>query len=163
MTAEAEADNSLEFWRWLMELRSAAHANGLTFAAYCYNAPAENLYMRRLGATAGIEEDVEVFIASDEWVDMLRVFDSQLITGGSSGLKVTAPLAGFAWSVDDIGGGESMVMHDAAVAGATQPERDAACKWLLNYNEGDVRATFALRDWMEREGGLLPAIGNFNQ
>jgi predicted RecB family nuclease len=158
LTGDVEAQNSLAFWRLLMALRSATHAKGLTFAAYCYNASAENAYLRRLGLSAGIEEDVEAFIDSDEWVDMLRVFDSQLITGGSSGLKVTAPLAGFSWPVEDAGGGESMVMHDLAVAGATELEREAARTWLLRYNEGDVRATFALREWMDREGGTIPPI-----
>jgi predicted RecB family nuclease len=161
MTTEVEAENSLAFWRWLMDLRSATHANGLTFAAYCYNAPAENTYLRRLGLSAELEEEIEAFIASDEWVDILRVFDSQLITGGSSGLKVTAPLAGFSWPVDDPGGGESMVMHDVAVAGATESERGAARTWLLSYNEADVSATLALREWMTRESATIPAIADF--
>ena len=73
---------------------------------------------------------------------MLRVFDSQLITGGGIGLKTTAPLAGFSWSVDDAGGAESMVMHDVAVAGTTERDRQDARRWLLAYNEDDVRATF---------------------
>jgi predicted RecB family nuclease len=89
---------------------------------------------------------------------MLRVFDSQLITGGSSGLKTTALLAGFAWPVDDAGGGESMVMHDRAVTGSTERDREDARRWLLNYNEGDVLATFALRDWLTREGGSIPSV-----
>jgi len=158
MSGDVESRNSLAFWRWLMDLRSATHANGLTFAAYCYNASAENRYLHRLGLSAGIEEDVDAFIDSDQWVDVLRVFDSQLITGTGSGLKVTAPLAGFSWPVDDPGGGESMVMHDIAVAGATETEREAARTWLLRYNEGDVCATLALREWMDRESGAIPPV-----
>lgn len=37
-----------------------------------------------------------------------------------------------------------MVRYDEALAG----DRDAR-DWLLSYNEGDVRATLALREWME--------------
>ncbi|HEV3311151.1 MAG TPA: hypothetical protein VG815_11610, partial [Chloroflexota bacterium] len=86
MTPEVEAENSLAFWRWLMRLRADAYDAGLTFCAYCWNASAENTYLRRLGIAAGIENDVEAFIASGEWIDLLAVWNRQLITGGSSGL-----------------------------------------------------------------------------
>ena len=116
----------------------------MTFAAYCYNAGAENTYLRRLGiAEAPVAGEIEAFITSGEWVDMLREWDSQLITGGSSGLKTTAPLAGFQWEVDDAGGGDSMIKHDLAAVG-----RQRRAGWLLAYNRGDVEATVALRDWM---------------
>jgi predicted RecB family nuclease len=159
LTNEVETRNSLRFWRWLMDLRSATRSRGLRFAAFCYNASAENRQLRRLGLGAGIQSEIEAFIASDEWVDMLRVVDSQLITGGGIGLKVTAPLAGFSWSVDDAGGTESMVMHDIAVAGTTEKGRQDARRWLLSYNEGDVRATYFLREWMVRDGASIPSIG----
>jgi predicted RecB family nuclease len=71
---------------------------------YCYNAGAENTYLRRLGiAEEPVADEIEAFITSGEWIDMLREWDSQLITGGSSSLKTTAPLAGFQWEVDDAG------------------------------------------------------------
>jgi len=159
LTNDVETGNSLRFWRWLMDLRSATRSRGLTFAAFCYNASSENRQLRRLGLGAGTQSEVEAFIASDEWVDMLRVFGSQLITGGSIGLKATAPLAGFSWSVDDAGGEDSMVMHDIAVAGPAESDREDARRWLLTYNEDDVRATFALREWMVRSGGAIPPIG----
>ena len=143
LTPEREAENSFAFWRWLEGVRETARARRLSFRAYCYNASAENQYLRRLGLAAGIADDVEDFIRSDWWVDLLRVWDAQLITGGPSGLKVVAPLIGFGWKVDDPGGGESMVRYDAAAAGD-----DAARRWLLAYNRGDVEATLALRDWM---------------
>ena len=116
----------------------------MTFAAYCYNAGAENTYLRRLGiAEEPVAEEIDVFISCGEWIDMLREWDSQLITGGSSSLKTTAPLAGFQWEVDDVGGGESMIKHDLATGGDK-----AAQDWLLAYNRGDVEATLAVRDWM---------------
>jgi hypothetical protein len=144
LTAEVEAENSVQFWRWLMELRQKCHDAGLTFAAYCYNAGAENTYLRRLAiAREALAEEIQAFISSEHWIDLLRKWDSQLMTGGSSSLKMVAPFAGFEWAVDDVGGGESMIKHDLAARGDT-----AAQDWLLAYNRGDVEATFALREWM---------------
>jgi predicted RecB family nuclease len=143
LTPEGEAANSLSFWQWLMAVRARAHAQGLSFRAYCYNASAENQYLRRLGLTAGLTAEIADFIASAEWVDLLRVWEAQLITGGGSGLKTVAPLVGYHWDVEDAGGTESMVRYDAAAAGD-----ESAWKWLLDYNRGDVQATLALREWM---------------
>jgi predicted RecB family nuclease len=152
LTPELEAENSLEFWRWLMTLREGCHGAGLTFAAYCYNAGAENTYLRRLAiGEATIAAEITSFISSAEWVDMLKEWDSQLITGESSGLKKTAPLTGFQWGVDDAGGGESMIKHDLAGQGD-----NAAREWLLTYNRGDVEATFSIREWMM--SAVIPAI-----
>jgi len=61
--------------------------------------------------------------------------------------------------VDDAGGAESMVMHDIVVAGATERDRQDARRWLLTYNEDDVRATSCLREWMVRAGAAIPSIG----
>ena len=80
---------------------------------------------------------------SDEWIDLLKEWDSQLITGGSSSLKRIAPLVGFQWRVVDASGGESMIKHDLAADG----DEDAR-EWLLTYNQGDVEATLAVREWM---------------
>jgi predicted RecB family nuclease len=143
LTPEREAENSLAFWRWLMGVRATAHERGLSFRAYCYNAGAENQHLRRLGLAAGLTREVGDFIASDEWVDLLRVWEAQLITGRGSGLKAVAPLVGFRWDVDDPGGTESMLRYDSAAAGD-----ESAQRWLLAYNRGDVEATLAVREWM---------------
>jgi predicted RecB family nuclease len=158
MAPEVETANSLAFWRWLMQLRDEAHADRLTFAAYCWNAPAENQQMRRLGRAAGITREVEAFIASDDWVDLLKVWDTQVITGRPSGLKVVAPLAGVRWRVDEPGGGESMVRYDVAVGSGDRRERDAARRWLCDYNEDDVHATRAIRRWLSEQSGTILSI-----
>jgi predicted RecB family nuclease len=129
-------------------------AAGLTFRTYCYNASAENSQLRRIAAGRGLAEEVAAFTGSSEWVDLYRVFDSQLLTGRAIGLKQVAPLAGFAWEVDDPGGDQSMVRYDAAAAG-DQQARD----WLLAYNRNDTEATLALREWLDGAASECPPIG----
>ena len=158
LTPEEEAANSLAFWTWLMSQQRQAHMSGASFRAYCYNASAENTYLKRLGVATGTLDEVAQFIQSDEWVDLLRVVNDQLITGGSVGLKTAAPLAGFHWEVDDPGGGLSMLQYDAAAGAENESDREAARSWLLTYNRGDVEATLAIREWLEADGGDLPSI-----
>ena len=141
-----------------MEERRLARGRGLTFRAYCYNAAAENTFLKRLGLAKGIVNEVSQFIESDDWIDLLRVVERQLITGGGNGLKAIAPLAGFHWSVDDPGGGLSMLKYEVAARSDQEDARVDARAWLLSYNRGDVEATLAIRDWLDRDGALLPSI-----
>ncbi|HEX9063886.1 MAG TPA: TM0106 family RecB-like putative nuclease [Streptosporangiaceae bacterium] len=155
MTAGLEAAIFAEFWDWLTGLRAAAATAGLPMRCYCYNASAENSQLRRLSAGTDRAAGVAAFIASDQWTDLYRVVTSQLITGGSLGLKRVAPIAGFGWEVDDPGGDVSMLRYAAAVHGD-----QAAADWLLTYNRNDTEATLALRDWLERSASDCPSIAD---
>jgi predicted RecB family nuclease len=173
LTGAVEAELFARFWEWLTGLRRDAAAAGLVFRAYCYNAAAENTQMRRIAAAAGLDEEVAAFTASGQWVDLLRVFEAQLITGGPAGLKRVAVLCGFTWEVEDPGGGESMIRYDqaaepgaarrpgtAGMAGQTPTagEPGAARAWLLTYNRNDVEAARALRDWLDSDASGCPPV-----
>lgn len=158
LTSGNEQENFSEFWTWLTDVRLEANRRGKTFRAYCYNTSAENTYLKKLGLGLGILDEVNAFVQSDEWVDLLRVVDDQLMTGTGSGLKTIAPLAGFAWSVDHPGGGISMVQYDIAAGSSDTVDRRAAREWLLMYNRGDVEATLAVREWLQSEATGLPSI-----
>lgn len=156
--AETELATFMRFWEWFNAARAAAHAAGKTFRAYCYSESAENQHLWRLGRAGGRYDEIRAFTDSDEWVDMHRVINEQLITGAGTGLKVVAPLAGYAWAVDEPGGGESMLRYDEAVLASEPAARETARAWLLRYNQGDVEATRALRDWLARAGRTIPSI-----
>ena len=150
-----------EFWSWLTSERSRASGEGATLRAYCYSRSAEQGQMRRIADRIGSDrrDEVDAFFASDQWVDLLEVVRDQLITGRSMGLKETAPLAGFAWRSDDGGGTLAIVKYGQATDEEAGPEaRGAAQEWLVEYNEDDVRATAALRGWLDGPARDLPAI-----
>ena len=161
LTGETEAVPFTRFWAWLTGLRRDAAAAGLVFRAYCYNAAAENTQMRRIAAAAGLADEVDAFIGSGQWVDLLRVFGSQLITGGPAGLKNVAALSGFTWEVEDPGGGKSMLRYDQAVGscGAGPGESRAAREWLLTYNRNDCRGNPVTAGMARPHRQRLPAGG----
>ena len=147
-----------DFWSWLVDLRARAVAEAATFRAYCYSRGAEEGEMKRIAGRLGLDDEVAAFLSSREWVDLLEVVRRNLVTGRSMGLKETAPLAGFAWRYDDATGTLAMVNYDQAVDGTDPAERDEARRWILEYNEDDVRATAALRAWLDGPAQDLPSI-----
>ncbi len=155
-TGEIEAFEG--FWGWLTDLRDTVRADGGSFAGFCYYKSAENGQMRRIAARCNLGEEVEQWLMSSEWNDMWEIVKSQLVTGRSLGLKNVAPLAGHSWRGDDVGGTTAMVRYAEAVAGPDPSVRARARDWLLAYNEDDVRATWALREWLDRVGPELPSV-----
>ncbi|HWC80245.1 MAG TPA: TM0106 family RecB-like putative nuclease [Pseudonocardiaceae bacterium] len=162
-----EARSFGEFWKWLSAVRHTANANGLTFRAYCYNELAENRWLLssadRFAGHPDVPARAEVaaFIASDEWVDLFKIVSSAFLCAHGKGLKTLAPAAGFHWRDPEAGGENSMRWYrDAVGIDGEPPSVDQRIR-LLEYNEDDVRATYALRTWMSSPAMAdLPFVGD---
>lgn len=162
-----EARSFAEFWNWLMGVRLRATARGLSFRAYCYNELAENRWLiasaDRFVGQPGVPtvKQVQAFISSDAWFDVFGSVRDQFLCAHGKGLKTIAPMAGFHWRDPEAGGENSMRWYRDAVGMDGLPAEHSQRHRLLEYNEDDVRATLALRDWMASPAmGRLPYAGD---
>ncbi len=165
-----EARSFAAFWAFLMDRRAEAHAAGKTFAAYCYSQNAENKWLLasadRFAGEPGIptRRAVEEFIASPEWVDMFDAVGDAFLSLEGRGLKKVAPVAGFHWRDAEAGGEASMLWYRVGVGidpGFGDEDRAAQRERILAYNEDDVKATAALREFMSSERvNALPVVGD---
>lgn len=154
LTTATELENFQRFWDWFEDLIAGCNAAGVSVLAYCWHESAENTQLRRIAQPfPTLKSRVDSFIESGIWIDLERTFRHSWITGGSTGLKAVAPLAGFDWDVDDPGGAMSMVHYLEATTG----DADART-WLVDYNRGDVEATLAIREWLTLNGHRWPEI-----
>lgn len=175
-TLEGEAKAFAEFWGFMKETQTRTREQHLGgFKAFCYSG-AENRCMRALAKRhQGVEgipstEEVEAFIASDDWVDLLDVLSVNTIWPTETmGLKDVAKYVKFAWRDDDANGGASIGWYELALNGADEATREGAIARVLDYNEDDVTATYVLREWLRRlgearrPGRKLPAVSELDR
>ncbi|WP_239020761.1 TM0106 family RecB-like putative nuclease [Nakamurella antarctica] len=148
-----------QFWQHLTALRELAASNGLTFAAYCYSRAAEERWLKstpvRYPDVSGMPGSASIaeFIATADWVDLYAVIGAEFLVPGSRRLKALAPIAGFHWRDPEASGENSMAWYRSAVGADGHPPDPALKDRLLQYNEDDVLATHALRNWMSGAAG----------
>ncbi len=165
LPAQAEGEAFVEFWAYLQGLREIAVGGGLTFAAYCYSRSAEDRWLLstpvRYPQVPGMPTVAQIreFIGSLQWVDIYEVVGREFMVSGSRRLKTVAPVAGFSWRDPEPGGANSMVWYRGAVGADGRPPDDALKVRVLEYNEDDVLATLALRNWMtDRAADDTPTV-----
>lgn len=157
---KAEARIFTQFWDWLSGLRRRCLEEGLTFAAYCFWAQAEDGAMNRAvenpGENAVTMRDLNEFRSASppQWIDLHEQAKQQIQTEGPLGLKQLAGAAGFEWRDVNPSGEASMLWYEVAASGDS-PEALASRQRILEYNEDDCRATKALRDWLNGPARLL--------
>jgi RNase_H superfamily len=156
LDADAEAELFDRFWTWLTALRDACATVGATFAAYCFWASAEDGAMDRAVSRTpdpGRRAELTAQVADlrrarpAQWIDVHDAVKDQVQTDGPVGLKQLAVAAGFSWRDPSPSGEASIAWYERA----TGDDPGAATRYrrrLLEYNEDDCRATYALREWL---------------
>ena len=154
-TEDGEYQLLLKMWHFLKEQVASAEAAGKTIGIFHYHVHEvtwwRNFALNHKGK-AGVPtlEEVEDF-TEEYFVDLLD-YSKQVALGTTGyGIKKLAPKAGFNWQVQDPGGALSLLKYkDAVDESKSKAERDEAIAWLYSYNLDDVRATFAVRDYLRK-------------
>lgn len=90
--------------------------------------------------------------AREGFCDLFTLMKDHWFGARGLGLKVVATLgAGFAWRDEEPGGLNSQAWFDEACHAPDPTARAAARQRVLDYNEDDVRATWALRRWLREQ------------
>ena len=152
-TEDGEYQLLLKMWNFLKDQVAKAELAGKTIGIFHYSSHEKTWwrnFARNHEGKAGVPtlDEVESFI-SDYFEDLWGY--AKLVALGTSGygIKKLAPKAGFNWKVDDPGGALSLLKYKDAVDPSKSPaEQQESIDWLYSYNLDDVRATFAVRDYL---------------
>lgn len=123
-------------------------------------------YEQRALVEAGHRHQLSIpgFASVQEWfatnaVDLCHWTRTNLVSPSGYSLKVIAPLTDFSWRDDDPGGRQSEIWFEAFLAG-----NGAMRERLLEYNEDDVAAQLAIRQWLRSQdvgrgpGSSIPSV-----
>lgn len=134
----------VEFARFLTDAMRGRDALVYHYSDY------EKVFLTRLAQFTDDPAVAElVGLLGDRFVDLFGVVKAHFFGTNGLGLKMVATAgAGFEWRDDDPGGLNSQTWFHDAVHADSEDERRAARVRVLEYNEDDVRATKALRDWL---------------
>ena len=152
---EGEYQLLLKMWNFLKDHVATAQAAGKSIGIFHYSTHEKTWwrnFARNHEGKPGVPtlDEVESFIAS--YFQDLWGYAKQVALGTSGyGIKKLAPKAGFNWQVEDPGGALSLLKYKDAVDPNKSPaEQQESMAWLYSYNLDDVRATFAVRDYLRK-------------
>lgn len=158
LTHAQEVEIATEFSRWLLDMVER-HPD---LRVYHYS-DYEIVHLRRIAERSDDPDIARALeLVPERFVDLYRYVRDNFVGVDGLGLKVVATRgAGFAWRDEDPGGLQSQEWFNDAIDGADEAAREAARRRVLEYNEDDVRATLAVRDWLSRidSEDLEPATG----
>jgi predicted RecB family nuclease len=154
-TEEGEYQLLLKTWNFLNQEVNKASRDKKTIGIFHYSGH-ERKWWRNFAKSYEGKDGVPSLAEVNEFMDRTFVdlleYSRQVALGTSGyGIKKLAPKAGFKWKVEDPGGALSLLKYQSAVnPELTENEREEARAWLHSYNLDDVRATFAVRDFLRK-------------
>lgn len=144
---QSESALAAEFLDRLTKIIATARDEGKTVRVYHYSTPEPSNLCRiaqeALNPDLPDPEQVDALI-TETFVDLYPIMRANFFSRDGLGLKVVATRgAGFAWRDEDPGGLQSITWLEQVRAGDSHVKQR-----VLEYNEDDVRATLALRNWL---------------
>jgi predicted RecB family nuclease len=152
-TEEGEFEVMSKMWNKLQQEITKAENSGKTIKIFHYS-PHEftwwKRYANRFVGRPGVPSLTELEEFKINYlVDLYPFAQKWAFHAKSYSIKDLAPLAKFEWSVAAAGGANSLFKYrDAINKKLDQSVQDEAIEWLDAYNRDDVRATFAVRDYI---------------
>ena len=142
-----------QMWQRLEEEVAKAEAAGKSVGIFHFGAH-EQICWRKFANIHALKpgtptlDRVETFM-SKYLINLLPIARQVALPVSGYSIKTLAPLAGFNWEVDSAGGDNSIVVYQRAISSKSSPQEKAdAVKWLRDYNRDDVKATFAVREYL---------------
>jgi len=152
-TEAGEFEVMLKMWNRLQEKITKAGQANKSIGIFHYSSHEFTWwknFARRFAGKPGVPTMLEVqMFKSSYLVDLLPYARRISFPTMDNSIKSLAPLAKFDWSVDMAGGANSLFKYRAAInRDLDDATRQQAREWLDSYNRDDVKATFALRNYM---------------
>jgi uncharacterized protein len=152
-TEDGEFEVMSKMWNKLQQEISKAEKSGKSIKIFHYS-PHEfswwKKYAKRYVGRQGVPtlNELELFKIG-YLVDLYPIAQKFAFPAKSYSIKDLAPLAKFEWSVSMAGGASSLFKYKTAIdESLDQSVRDEAINWLDAYNRDDVKATFAVRNYI---------------
>jgi predicted RecB family nuclease len=152
-TEEGEFEVLSKMWNRLQAEIARAESSNHSIKIFHYS-PHEFTWWKRFASRyqgrAGVPNEAELELFKANYlVDLLPLARMISFPTMSYSIKDLAPLAGFEWDVDKAGGANSLLKFRIATDPSVSDEsRAEAIAWLDSYNRDDVRATFAVRNYI---------------
>jgi predicted RecB family nuclease len=152
-TEAAEYEVLLNMWQLLETEVAKAEAAGQTIGIFHFSHHEKTWwknFANRHAGKPGVPTEAAAEGFMDKYFVDLRPYAEKIsFPTMSYSIKALAPVAGFAWKAEDAGGAMSLLKYKAATANDVDPNtKKEAIEWLREYNLDDIRATFAVRDYI---------------